>query len=640
MQFLITKKSLTGFLIINAFFLQAQVKVTASVTPAVIYQNEYATFRVVIENSNGVQKIAPPDFKNFYLVSGPNEEFWESSLNNQTAKKYYAVSYIVQPKVCGKLNIGIATVKINGETYATASKQITVLKNIVPGGNAQQNYPFTQADPFQNKKPAKEEFAEFILKKGDDVSKKISRNMQLVLETSKQTCFIGEPLVATYNLYTRLKSNSRLDKSPSFNGFSVIDLQQPDDYGFARKKWGGREYNVYTIRKVQLYPLQPGKFELEPATLFNEVQFLRHEAANNPDVIYNMYNGAGVNPGDVITENVTLSSNPVTIEVKPFPEKNKPPDFKGAVGEFEISAAVEKESIATDEPGKLRIAISGSGNMELITVPDVKWPNGIEPYEVKLTDKLNTLAVPVSGTKYFDIPFSIAIEGSYTLPAIYYSYFNAKTATYKKIATQPIAITVTKGNGTKGVYAGNNTAAKEKISLLNHLFQNRLLVVTIIAAFIIGGLIFWLRKEQKKEEEKETFKRVEEAQQRKQDEELHRLYIQNASLAQNALKQAEKFLHTGNSSEFYLALNKEFKNFLSEELSIHREDISSKKIMYAMDKRGFNNEVILQTQNLLQEIDQQVYSPLPSHEGKQEMYNRTQQIIQYLNGFSSAGIIR
>lgn len=59
-----------------------------------------------------------------------------------------------------------------------------------------------------------------------------------------------------------------------------------------------------------------------------------------------------------------------------------------------------------------------------------------------------------------------------------------------------------------------------------------------------------------------------------------------------------------------------------------------------MDKKGFNNEVILQTQNLLQDIDKQVYSPLPSHEGKQELYNRTQQIIQYLNSFSSDGIIR
>ncbi|MBK7734688.1 MAG: hypothetical protein IPI36_05335 [Chitinophagaceae bacterium] len=86
MQFLFTKIFLSGYLIINAFFLQAQVKVSANVSPAVIYQNEYATFRVVIENSNGVQKIAPPDFKNFYLVSGPNEEFWESSLNNQPAK--------------------------------------------------------------------------------------------------------------------------------------------------------------------------------------------------------------------------------------------------------------------------------------------------------------------------------------------------------------------------------------------------------------------------------------------------------------------------------------------------------------------------------------------------------------------------
>ncbi|HPA22172.1 MAG TPA: BatD family protein [Ferruginibacter sp.] len=640
MQFLFTKIFLSGYLIINAFFLQAQVKVSANVSPAVIYQNEYATFRVVIENSNGVQKVAPPDFKNFYLVSGPNEEFWESSLNNQPAKKYYAVSYIVQPKASGKLAIGIAKVKVNGETYATASKQITVLKSITPGSNAQQNYPFTQADPFQNKKPAKEEFTEFILKKGDDVSKKISRNMQLVLETSKQTCYIGEPLVATYNLYTRLKSNSRLDKSPSFNGFSVIDLQQPDDYGFARKKWEGREYNVYSIRKVQLYPLQSGKFELEPATLFNEVQFLKPEAINNPDVIYNMYNGAGVNPDDIITENITLSSKPVAIEVKPFPEKDKPPDFNGAVGEFEISAAVEKESIATDVPGKLLIAISGSGNMELITVPDVKWPKGIEAYEVKLNDKLNTLAVPVSGTKYFDIPFSIAKEGNYTLPSIHFTYFDPNTAAYKKIATQPIAISVTKGNSTKGIFVGNNATAKEKLSPLNQLFQNRPLVVTIIAAFIIGGLIFWLRKEQKSEEKIEAFKRVEQAQQRKQDEELHRLFIQKASLVQNALKQTENFLYTGNSSEFYTALNKEFKNFLSEKLAIHREEISSKKIMYTMDKKGFNNEVILQAQNLLQDIDKQVYSPLPSHEGKQELYSRTQQFIQYLNGFSSDGIIR
>lgn len=154
MQFLFTKIFLPGYLIINAFFTGAG-KSIGKCFPAVIYQNEYATFRVVIENSNGVQKVAPPDFKNFYLVSGPNEEFWESSLNNQPAKKYYAVSYIVQPKASGKLAIGIAKVKVNGETYATASKQITVLKSITPGSNAQQNYPFTQADPFQNKNQQK-----------------------------------------------------------------------------------------------------------------------------------------------------------------------------------------------------------------------------------------------------------------------------------------------------------------------------------------------------------------------------------------------------------------------------------------------------------------------------------------------------
>jgi hypothetical protein len=51
--------------------------------------------------------------------------------------------------------------------------------------------------------------------------------MQLKLQTSKTSCYVGEPIVATYKLYTRLKSESKLSKTPSFNGFSVIDLQPP-----------------------------------------------------------------------------------------------------------------------------------------------------------------------------------------------------------------------------------------------------------------------------------------------------------------------------------------------------------------------------------------------------------------------------
>ncbi|MCC6693978.1 MAG: hypothetical protein IT253_11315, partial [Chitinophagaceae bacterium] len=58
MQFIVTRLGLTVFLLTGALFLQAQLKITASISPGVIYQNEYATYRVVMENGTGVQKIS------------------------------------------------------------------------------------------------------------------------------------------------------------------------------------------------------------------------------------------------------------------------------------------------------------------------------------------------------------------------------------------------------------------------------------------------------------------------------------------------------------------------------------------------------------------------------------------------------
>src|SRR4029078_12057777 len=75
-------------------------------------------------------------------------------------------------------------------------------------------------------------------------------------------------------------------------------------------------------------------------------------------------------------EKVTLQSKPALITVKPLPEKNKPPFFKGAVGNFTIEAALEKNSFTTDDAGKLNITISGEGNMSMVISPDIDWPDG------------------------------------------------------------------------------------------------------------------------------------------------------------------------------------------------------------------------------------------------------------------------
>ena len=40
----------------------------------------------------------------------------------------------------------------------------------------------------------------------------------------KQVVMLDEPIIASYKLYTRLRSETTITDAPSFNGFSVSDL--------------------------------------------------------------------------------------------------------------------------------------------------------------------------------------------------------------------------------------------------------------------------------------------------------------------------------------------------------------------------------------------------------------------------------
>ena len=59
----------------------------------------------------------------------------------------------------------------------------------------------------------------------------------------------------------------------------MIDLQQPDNTSYQIEKLNGRDYNVYIVRKVQLYPLLAGDLELGSAEVENNVRFIREEYA-------------------------------------------------------------------------------------------------------------------------------------------------------------------------------------------------------------------------------------------------------------------------------------------------------------------------------------------------------------------------
>ena len=615
MNLFFTKISFCLFFICFGFAVAAQTKFTATASPTSAGKGEYITLSLTVSNGTNVQKITPPLLNDFNVVSGPSTTTEQNTINGETSQ-YISLSYVLLAKKMGTIKIPPATALIDGRTFKSNAISITVSKN-KSNQSAQNNSSpgsiqsmLSGFDPF-NEPSEQPTFNDYILHKGENIQKKVNDNMQLRLETSKNSCYVGEPLLATYKLYTRLKSESNLSKNPSFNGFSVIEMTQPNgEMGFSNGKLNGKDYNVYTIRKAQLYPLQPGELEVEPATLDNKISFVKYSGNNG-----NNYN---VDPNALITETVALTSKPGLITVKPLPEFGKPVGFKGAVGNFTMETVLEKNKFATDETGKIFITITGSGNMHLLTLPDIKWPAAFEVFDAKVTDNTDNKTVPISGSKTFEIPFSISTKGSYEIPSIVFSYFDPATKSYKNATSVAIPFTVEKGKKINNVAASKGINATD--SFTEKVISLKWLILLFLTGIIIAGLIFWMSRD-RKEKTLATIPNNETVL-----ENGFEVYQQD-----NALTKTEDCLFRNECNSFYSIINDEFKTFLAKKFNTSLEDLNNKKLAIVMDKAGVSNEVILQTQELIKEIEWQLYTPYERNDKLNRMYAKAQNIVQTLN---------
>jgi hypothetical protein len=586
----------------------AQTKFYASASPTKAGIDEYITYTLTVENGTNVEQINHPEFVGFITISGPNQ-FTSQTNRNGVVTQSVSLSYILQPKKSGNFLIAASTATIEGKTYKSNTVDITVSnkKSSNKNSTTTNQSPFAAFDLFDEPKPQKR-FEDYILRNGETVQENVSRNMQLRLQTDKTSCYVGEPVLATYKLFTRLQSESNVSKNPSFNGFSVIDMMdQLDQSPYNHESINGREYNVYVIRKAQLYPLQAGSIELEPATLDNKITFVKNENGNNT----------------MFEENVSLTSKPLTIQVKPLPEAGKPENFKEAVGNFTIEATVEKNNFSIDETGKLLITISGKGNMQLLTIPEIDWPTNFEVYETKVTDNINNKTIPISGSKTFEIPFTVTDTGTHSIPAIKLSFFDPSNGSYKMVSTKSILLTISKGIGNAKSSIVLPIKKVKPVSLLNKIFASRWLVILLLASIIIVVFIFWLTKEKKKEK-KIVLKEI-----KQEEPKIDTPVYLFPNI--NHLEKTENCLMKDDCADFYSLLSKELKQFLSKKFSIDKENINSKTLLTIMDNKNIDNRISMQTQQLFKEIEWQLYTPFERSEKLQNMYVRAQTLIQMLS---------
>jgi len=619
----------------------AQANFTAICPQKKIGKNDFLQVQFKVEHAANVESIDPPSFKNFSVVSGPNQESGMTSINGKT-DQYVSISFLLKPISPGKFTIAPATAKADGKEFQSNSLNVEVTNssstssasnnsaNSSPafgGGNslspfANLNFDFPTA-------PATHQFDDYILKKGENVNDKVKKNLFIKLDVSKTSCYVGEPIVASYKLYTRLRSESTITDAPSFNGFSVSEMELNNNNSAGVEKYNGRDYNVYTLRKVQLYPLQAGTITLDPVIADNKVNFIKAEYAGSQrgDMFFDMMQNFAdaTSPRDAIIEqHVTLQSKPVEITAKPLPDENKPADFKGSVGNFTIQSSLQKNNITTDDAGNLKIVISGAGNIQLLNAPKIIWPQGMDGYDAKITDGIDKFSVPMKGSKTFTYPFTVSKAGTYTIPTVSFSYFDPALATYKTLFTQPLVVTITKGKGFPNSPYLKNKIVEVPTSIINVLKNNA--VYFIIGIVSLAGIIFWIFQINISDKKSKVITKPKDASENNISKEEKAFVI-----PESPLEKAHQKLVEENRIAFYSILDASLKKYLSAKFKVPAEELNKKRINEELDKCNVGLGTSLRLSSLMDNIELNLYAPASNVNHLKEVYEKASEVVSLLD---------
>lgn len=476
------------FLLIVSFQLEAQVQFEMSVSAKEIGKRDELQVEYVISGADKISNFQFPYFEKWTIMSGPSNSTEIYNVNGKRSSTYKYI-YVVSPTTTGKLNVPGASITADGKNYSCKALVVTVKKNDhVDGAGPAPSYAPPQVDLSIDEGDVTEDFKEYDLRPGEDPVKKIRSNLFVKAIASKRKCYVGEPVMVTYKLYTRLKSNSRVVKQPSFTGCSVSEMTT-NDMRAVVETVNGKKYNTYVFRRVQLFPLQPGRMTATMASVDNTVTFTTGGGSDLRKLYY------GLNAGE--DYNLVLSTEPVSIEVMPLPGNKN-----ASVGHFEVFTRLKKDTIAANETNSLLVSIVGRGNFKSVTQPEIEWPDSIYHFDVTESEEIDKLSFPLTGRRTYEIPFEVNKAGKISFAPVSFSYFDPSKGTYKTAQSSPLQLTVTPALKT-GIQRSALTTSEEGMKISYLLFL-------LPVVFLIGAIIIW-KKPKKKVQPVVEFKATEKA---------------------------------------------------------------------------------------------------------------------------------
>ena len=578
-------------------------------------------FQVVFEANAEGRSFTAPSFEGFNVVGGP---FTSTSSSIQmtgagvtrTVRNSY--TYALQAYQEGTFRIGSASLTVNGEKITSEPFEIKVLPDdgsnsgggsggYSGGGSSQGQAQQSSNDP--------------------EVS---GKDLFLKVVPSKKSVYVGEQVVLTYKLYTKVPVSSlSVEKMPSYAGFWTKDIS--DNNGGALRQSSeyvnGVEYTVAEIQKMVIVPQRSGSLTLDPMTIECIAQIRTESSRRSNDPFDVFFNDPFFNR-NIKNVNKQLSSSSLTINVQNLPTADKPDSFAGAVGNYSFKSDIDKTELSTNDAFTLTYTVSGQGNVELLQMPAPVLPPDFEVYDPKITTSVDHNAQGLTGTKKAEYLVIPRRAGSFNIPAAEFSYFNPANGSYQALRSDAYTLSVQKGKDSDqggGIYASNQEDIKYLGSDIRHIkrdnarlrpvhtsfFGSSGYYVALLALLLLFVILLLALKKREQLTQDTAANRN-----RKADK-----------VARGRLKNALQYLKAKDQEKFYVEMSQALWGYIADKTGIERSKLSMDTVSETMRAKNVPDDLTQQFVDTLNSCEFARFAPGSAEEKMDDLYQKGIDVI-------------
>lgn len=598
------------------------VIITASAEPSTVTPGEEFIYSVRVQG--GVSNLPSPQlpsFDQFEILSGPNQSQSFQFINGKmSGEVQYSVGLrCMKP---GDYKIAPAEIKASGKTLKSNEVAVKV----------------TQTSAANVPSPLKDEKIPAPGTSNSDLRKQLEGKLFLRTEVSKTNPYVGEPVTVSYTLYAQkglpLVQWGLSEPQPQFKEFMKDDIFQAERLNFREVKIGTETFQTALVKKIILTPTKTGKTIIDPMSvvigLQTQTSRRRRSPFNDP-----FFDDPFFDPFGHRAEQVNVPSSIVELDVQPLPEP-RPVDFTGTVGDYTLSARLDRTSATMDDLLTLSLAISGKGSVDSALAPNLPPMEGFEVYETKAKTDKKIVEDSPRGTKSFDVVLRPQKTGALEIPPVSYSIFNPEKKQYVSLKSEPIKINIAEGTSKAPlVMAGSasqqTTAEGGSVIEINaginyikragelRAHESRPLILRgwfiqlqLLPVILVAAAFFISRRREALESDRGLARR-----------------LRARGAAAKRLKAAAAALGREDSDAFYAELGLALRGFFGDMFNREPHGLTIDELAVILEERGVAESERVAVRQVLEDADSARYSPSSqSRDEMQRHYDKAFEVIQ------------